>query len=115
MQQLLSMDALPSPLSSRAKPRDLRFSGPFVEMFFDRSFHGPSAHPRRLKAALMQPPRSTRALPSPLSSRAKPRDLRFSGPFVEMFFDRSAPGFPATQHRTHPRNATKFDRKSGER
>src|SRR6202522_3052713 len=37
MQQLLSMGALPSTLSSRAKPRDLRFSGPFVEMFFDRA------------------------------------------------------------------------------
>jgi hypothetical protein len=33
------------------------------------------------------------ALPSTLSSRAKPRDLRFSGPFVEMFFDRANPGF----------------------
>ena len=37
MQQLLSMGALPSTLSSRAKPRDLRLSGPFVEMFFDRA------------------------------------------------------------------------------
>ncbi len=27
------MEAWPSPLSSRAKPRDLQFSGPFVEMF----------------------------------------------------------------------------------
>jgi hypothetical protein len=25
-----------SPLSSRAKPRDLQFHGPFLEMFFDR-------------------------------------------------------------------------------
>jgi hypothetical protein len=38
MQQLLFMGALPSTLSSRAKPRDLRFSGPFVEMFFDRAY-----------------------------------------------------------------------------
>ena len=30
------MEALPSPLSSRAKPRDLQFSGPFLGMFFDR-------------------------------------------------------------------------------
>jgi hypothetical protein len=29
----------PSPLSSRAKPRDLRFRGPFLEMFFDRAQH----------------------------------------------------------------------------
>jgi hypothetical protein len=28
-----------------------------------------------------------------LSSRAKPRDLRFRGPFVEMFFDRAYPDF----------------------
>jgi hypothetical protein len=27
------MQPLPFPLSSRAKPRDLRFRGPFVEMF----------------------------------------------------------------------------------
>jgi hypothetical protein len=31
------MEASPSPLSSRAQPRDLQFSGPFVEMFFDRA------------------------------------------------------------------------------
>jgi hypothetical protein len=29
------MEAPPSPLSSRAKPRDLQFRGPFLEMFFD--------------------------------------------------------------------------------
>jgi hypothetical protein len=27
----------PSPLSSRAKPRDLQFRGPFLEMFFDQA------------------------------------------------------------------------------
>ena len=27
------MEASPSPLSSRAKPRDLQFSGPFLGMF----------------------------------------------------------------------------------
>jgi hypothetical protein len=27
------MEALPSPLSSRAQPRDLQFSGPCLEMF----------------------------------------------------------------------------------
>jgi hypothetical protein len=36
IQQLLSLVAPASPLSSRAKPRDLRFSGPLLEMFFDR-------------------------------------------------------------------------------
>jgi hypothetical protein len=30
---LLFMENPPSPLSSRAKPRDLRFSGPLLEMF----------------------------------------------------------------------------------
>jgi hypothetical protein len=33
----LFMEPLPSPLSSRAKPRDLRFRGPFLEMFFSRA------------------------------------------------------------------------------
>jgi hypothetical protein len=33
----LSIVSSPSPLSSRAKPRDLQFYGPIVEMFFDRS------------------------------------------------------------------------------
>ena len=37
LQQLLSMEALSSPLSSRPKWRDLQFSGPLVEMFFDRA------------------------------------------------------------------------------
>jgi hypothetical protein len=39
--------------------------------------------------------------PSPLSSRAKPRDLQFLGPFVEMFFDRAHPDFlpRSTEHR----------------
>ena len=32
--------------------------------------------------------------PSPLSSRAQPRDLQFRGPFLEMFFDRAYPDFP---------------------
>jgi hypothetical protein len=31
--------------------------------------------------------------PSPLSSRAQPRDLQFRGPFLEMFFDRAYPDF----------------------
>jgi hypothetical protein len=37
VRQLLSIEPLPLPLSSRAKPRDLRFCGPFVDMFFDRA------------------------------------------------------------------------------
>jgi hypothetical protein len=35
--QPLSMETPPSPLSSRAEPRDLRFPGPLLEMFFDRA------------------------------------------------------------------------------
>ena len=31
------MEPLPFPLSSRAKPRDLRFRGPILEMFFNRA------------------------------------------------------------------------------
>jgi hypothetical protein len=37
VQQSLFMEPSPFPLSSRAKPRDLQFRGPFVEMFFDRA------------------------------------------------------------------------------
>jgi hypothetical protein len=39
VQQPLSIEPLPFPLSSRAKPRDLRFRGPFLEMFFERAKH----------------------------------------------------------------------------
>jgi hypothetical protein len=35
--QPLSIGKSPSPLSSRAKPRDLQFRGPFLETFFDRA------------------------------------------------------------------------------
>jgi hypothetical protein len=37
----------PSPLSSRAKPRDLQFYGPFLEMFFDTAWkrEHSGAHP----------------------------------------------------------------------
>jgi hypothetical protein len=38
-----------SPLSSRAKPRDLRFSKSLVEMFFDRGSHGPFGPPKGMK------------------------------------------------------------------
>jgi hypothetical protein len=42
VQQLLSMEPSPFPLSSRAKSRDLRFRGPFVEMCLTHR----SEHPR---------------------------------------------------------------------
>jgi hypothetical protein len=34
VQQPLFIEPSPFPLSSRAKPRDLQFRGPFLEMFF---------------------------------------------------------------------------------
>jgi hypothetical protein len=34
------------PDRSEAERRDLRFRGPFLEMFFDRRSHGPASHPR---------------------------------------------------------------------
>jgi hypothetical protein len=47
-----------------------------------------------MKMASIQQPLSPEALPSPLSSRAKPRDLQFRGPFLGMFFDRVVMGLP---------------------
>ena len=35
VRQLLFIEPLPLPLSSRAQPRDLQFRGPLLEMFFD--------------------------------------------------------------------------------
>jgi hypothetical protein len=37
VQQPLSVEVLPFPLSSRGEPRDLQFRGAFLEMFFDRA------------------------------------------------------------------------------
>ncbi len=42
---------------------------------------GPAVDPRRLQTLVESPP-------YPLSSRAKPRDLQFCRPVLEMFFDR---------------------------
>ena len=83
----------------------------------------------------VQKPLSTERSPSPLSSRAKPRDLQSRGPLLETrntilkqncHLDRSVPGFPATQHsettayaafskesRRKFANATNANRKSG--
>jgi hypothetical protein len=38
VQLLPFMEPTPFPLSSRARPRDLQFRGPFLEMFFDRAY-----------------------------------------------------------------------------
>jgi hypothetical protein len=51
-----------------------------------------------MKNASVRQPLSIEPLPFPLSSRgAQPRDLRFRGPLLEMFFDRVAMGRRPTQ------------------
>jgi hypothetical protein len=59
----------------------------------DRRSHGPAAPPKQIKNASVQQRLSMEPLPFPLSSRAKPRDLQFRGPVLEMFFDRAYPDF----------------------
>jgi hypothetical protein len=97
-------------LSSRPKRRDLRFYGPFVEMFFDGEWQmgllPTEDDERRLGPATTL--HSTVALS--LSSRPKGRDLQFHGPFVGMFLtERSASqmyritkGFMARSRRACP-------------
>ena len=48
---------------------------------------GPACPPKVMKTPLVRQPLIMEASPSPLSSRAQPRDLQFRGPFLEMFFD----------------------------
>jgi hypothetical protein len=100
-------NAPPSPLSSRAKPRDLQFAqpAPNAHQSTTRPFvipseaegsavrststqcspkhHPPLCHPERSRGicgSLDQHQMLTKAPPSPLSSRAKPRDLQFAQP-----------------------------------
>jgi hypothetical protein len=77
------MELSPFPLSSRAKPRDLRSSHPQSE--FRWKLHPPLCHPDR--------------------SVAKWRDLQFSGPLLDTFFDR-AKRIGETCCFPHPGNAT---------
>jgi hypothetical protein len=42
--------------------------------------------PKVVKNAFRQKPLSVERSPFPLSSRAKPRDLQFYGPVLDMFF-----------------------------
>jgi hypothetical protein len=51
----------------------------------------PAVHLRRWETPSVKQPPSMEAPPSSLSSRAKPRDLRFRGPFLEVFFDGAKP------------------------
>jgi hypothetical protein len=46
--------------------------------------------PKAFSLPWIQPPLFMEPQPSPLSSRAKPRDLQFYGPVLDMFFDRAA-------------------------
>ena len=77
---------------SAAQWRDLRFSGPFLEMFFDRGVMGLWPTQGDEKRLLFSNNCRWRHRP-PLChldrSAAQWRDLRFSGPFLEMFFDRA--------------------------
>ena len=113
--QSISHGSTTSPLSSRLprravgpKRRDLRFYGPFVEMFSTEFHRQPipagsavlSSLSSRLPMRAVRPQRSVgegsavrstcnqshmEAPPPTLSSRPKRRDLRFYGPVVEMF------------------------------
>jgi hypothetical protein len=78
---------------SEAKWRDLLFYSAVSEMLFDRESwaFGP---PKQMKNRFHSATALYGAPPTPLSSRgAKPRDLQFSWPLVEMFFDRADPDF----------------------
>src|SRR5580698_10620693 len=55
------------------------------------AFSNESGCPAAVNAPSVQQPGSVEALRFPLSSRAKPRDLRFSGPLLEMFFESGGP------------------------
>jgi hypothetical protein len=88
--------AVPAGLVVFLKPTHLRaglLSATLVQIsFFDgwmptvllekrSAVEGPAVDPRRLQTLVEAPP-------YPLSSRAKPRDLQFCRPLLEMFFDR---------------------------
>src|ERR1700677_689831 len=75
------MEVSPFPLSSRAKPRDLRCAPPNTQILrYQPSTPKQKCHPDRsggtccFSTSTNQPP--LEAPPHPLSSRAKPRDLR---------------------------------------
>src|SRR6202789_1450374 len=72
---------------SAAQWRDLRYSGPFMEMFFDRAQRrGGTCGCLPLKGV---PGHDDPPLCHLDRSVAQWRDLRYSGPFMEMFFDRA--------------------------
>ncbi len=81
---------------SAAQWRDLRFSCPFLEIFFDRGIMGLRPTQGDEKRLLFSNDSAWKHRP-PLChldrSAAQWRDLRFSCPFLEMFFDRADPDF----------------------
>ena len=83
-----------------AQWRDLRFSGPFLEMVFDRGAMGLWPTQGDEKRLLFSNNCQWRHRP-PLChldrSAAQWRDLRFCGPFLGMFFDRGVMGLWPTQ------------------
>jgi hypothetical protein len=91
VRQPLSMEPLLFPLSSRAKPRDLQFSGPLVEtptfilkqIFMSTAGVMGLPPTKVIKNASVRRPLFMEPLSFPLSSRPERRDLRFRGPFVE--------------------------------
>ena len=85
VQQPLSMEASPSPLSSRPE--------------WSMGLRPTQGDEKRLLSGTL----SMKASPFPLSSRAQPRDLQFREPFLEMFFDRAYPDFPTSRHQPQPR------------
>jgi hypothetical protein len=85
---------------SVAQWRDLRFSGPFLGMFFDRGFMGlwpTQGDEKRLSFSNYCPWKHRPPLCHLDRSAAKWRDQRFSGPFLGMFFDRGVMGLRPTQ------------------
>jgi hypothetical protein len=74
---------IPSEAEGSAVPRTLPGN------VFRQRNHGPCGPPKIMKNTSVRQPLFMERLPFPLSSQAKPRDLQFRGPFLEMFFDRA--------------------------
>jgi hypothetical protein len=102
VQQRLSMEAPPSPLSSRPErsARDLRFGGSFLEMFFDREITGLRPTQGDEKRLLFSGDCRWKHRPPLLSSRPKRSAVERSlcgCSFLEMFSDRGITGLRPTQ------------------
>jgi hypothetical protein len=105
-------------LSSRAKPRDLQCAFRTSQIFLPNPNPKQKCHPacpglpwnrseaqwRDLQFPSATNQSSLRAPLSPLSSRAKPRDLQFNQPLMEMFFNHSPSHPPHHQPFQRPAN-----------